>query len=82
MPEISDAYRVFTIRSPGIYFQDDPAFKGSPRELVAQDFVYAWKRIFDPRWKSPIVSGLMNTRSWFNDATADAEGKDSVRLQR
>jgi ABC-type transport system substrate-binding protein len=59
LPEVSDDHRTFTIRlRPGIYFQDDPAFKGAKRELVAQDFVYAWKRIFDPRWKSPAYSGI------------------------
>jgi len=59
MPETSDDFRVFTFRvRPGILFQDDPAFNGKKRELVAQDFVYSLKRFFDPRWKSPIVSGL------------------------
>jgi ABC-type transport system substrate-binding protein len=59
MPEISDDFRVFTFRiRPGILFQDDPAFNGGKRELVAQDFVYSLKRFFDPRWKSPIVPGL------------------------
>ncbi len=59
MPEVSDDYRTFTIRlKPGIYFQDDPVFKGVRRELVAQDFVYAWKRVFDPRWKSPTYPSL------------------------
>ena len=59
LPEMSADFRIFTfpIRR-GIFFQDDPAFKGVKRELVAQDFVYALKRFFDPRWKSPIVSGL------------------------
>ena len=37
---------------PGIFFADDPAFKGHARELVAQDYVYAIKRFFDPRWNS------------------------------
>lgn len=41
---------------PGIFFADDPAFKGRPRELVAQDYVYSWKRFFDPRWKAPYVA--------------------------
>ena len=59
LPDISADFRVFTFRvRRGIYFQDDPAFKGIKRELVAQDFVYSLKRFFDPRWKSPIVSGL------------------------
>ena len=41
MPEISADGRVFTFHlRHGIYFADDPAFKGKQRELVAQDFVY------------------------------------------
>ena len=38
MPEVSDDFRVWTIKvQPGIYFQDDPAFKGQKRELTAND---------------------------------------------
>jgi hypothetical protein len=29
-----------------------PGLRGRPRELVAQDYVYAIKRFFDPRWNS------------------------------
>jgi ABC-type transport system substrate-binding protein len=55
MPEISPDFRTITVRiRPGIYFQDDPAFKGKPRELVAADYVYQLKRVADPRWKSPL----------------------------
>jgi ABC-type transport system substrate-binding protein len=54
LPEVSADYRTFTVRiRPGIYFADDPAFDGRRRELTAQDFVYSFKRHFDPRWKSP-----------------------------
>jgi ABC-type transport system substrate-binding protein len=53
MPEISDDFKTFTIRiKPGIYFADDPAFKGQKRELTAEDYVYSIKRHYDPRWKS------------------------------
>src|SRR5690348_1694522 len=53
MPEVSDDFRTWTIRiRPGIFFADDPAFDGKPRELVAADYVYAWKRFFDPALKS------------------------------
>ncbi len=39
--EISDGGRTFTVKvRPGIYFADDPAFKGNKRELVAEDYVY------------------------------------------
>ncbi|HEX6793218.1 MAG TPA: ABC transporter substrate-binding protein, partial [Casimicrobiaceae bacterium] len=35
-----------------IYFADDPAFKGRRRELTAADYVYAIKRILDPKMRS------------------------------
>lgn len=45
MPEVSADGRTFTVRlQSGIFFADDPAFKGRPRELVAQDYVYSLKR--------------------------------------
>jgi ABC-type transport system substrate-binding protein len=48
-------YRTWTVKvRPGIYFGDDPAFKGARRELVAQDFVYPFQRIADPANKSPL----------------------------
>jgi ABC-type transport system substrate-binding protein len=54
MPEHSADHRIWTVRlRPGIYFADDPAFKGQRRELTAQDFVYTWKRFADPANKSP-----------------------------
>jgi ABC-type transport system substrate-binding protein len=54
MPNISADGRVWTISiRPGIYFADDPAFGGKKRELTAADFVYAWKRVVDPRVRSP-----------------------------
>ncbi len=53
MPEVSADGRSFTVRlQPGILFADDPAFGGQPRELVAQDQVYALKRFYDPRYNS------------------------------
>jgi ABC-type transport system substrate-binding protein len=54
MPQHSDDYRVWTIKvRPGIYFADDPAFKGQRRELVAEDYVYTMKRYFDPATRAP-----------------------------
>jgi len=53
MPEITDGGRTYTIRvKPGIYFAADPAFNGKKRELIAQDYVYSFKRIFDPGIRS------------------------------
>jgi len=68
LPEVEDEFRTFTVKiRPGIYFNDDAAFKGPDgrqirRELVAADYVYSIKRHFDPRWKSPRLSGLENNR--------------------
>jgi ABC-type transport system substrate-binding protein len=63
MPEISDDFKTFTIRiKPGIYFADDPVFKGQKRELVAEDYVYSLKRHFDPRWKSGNLYILENAK--------------------
>lgn len=59
MPVISDDFRTYTIKiRPGIYFADDPAFGGKKRELTAQDFVYSYKRIYDPKTKSQVYSDL------------------------
>ena len=59
MPEVADNFRSFTVSlKPGIYFADDPAFKGSKRELVAQDYVYSLKRFADPAVKSPAWGSL------------------------
>ncbi|MCK6424192.1 MAG: ABC transporter substrate-binding protein [Burkholderiaceae bacterium] len=63
LPEISADFTEFTFRiRPGIYFADDPAFKGQRRELTAQDFVYAIKRHYDPVTKSPNLYLLENAR--------------------
>jgi ABC-type transport system substrate-binding protein len=59
MPEHSADFRTWTVRiRPGIFFTDDPAFQGKRRELVAQDYVYAFKRFADPANKSPVWTGL------------------------
>ena len=59
MPEVDADFRTWTVRlQPGIFFADDPAFKGQPRELVASDYVYSFKRFADPRSKSPAWSSL------------------------
>jgi len=63
LPEASADFKTFVVRvKPGIFFDDDPAFGGKRRELVARDYVYSIKRHFDPRWKSPRLSSLENNR--------------------
>jgi ABC-type transport system substrate-binding protein len=54
LPAISADGLRWTIKvRPGIYFADDPAFKGKKRELTAADYVYSWKRLMDPKVRSP-----------------------------
>jgi peptide/nickel transport system substrate-binding protein len=58
--ELADNYKIsddgltytFTIKK-NVYFHDDQAFKnGRGRELIADDFVYSFKRLMDPRTAS------------------------------
>lgn len=57
LPQASEDFRTWTITlRPGIFFADDPAFGGKPRELVAADYEYAFKRYADPKLKSPVWS--------------------------
>ncbi|CAN5468105.1 ABC transporter substrate-binding protein [soil metagenome] len=71
MPTVSADFKHYTIRiKPGIYFTDDPVFKGKRRELTAADYVYSWKRFYDPRWKSP------NLGSW---EIYEVSGMDALR---
>ena len=54
LPVISDEGKTYTLKvKPGIYFADDPAFKGKRRELTAGDYAYSIKRFLDPRNRSP-----------------------------
>ena len=53
LPEISADGLTWTIRiKRGIYFSDDPAFGGKKRELTADDYVYSFKRLIDPKLRS------------------------------
>jgi hypothetical protein len=45
---------------PGIFFADDPAFKGQKRELVAADYLFSFKRFADPVVKSPLWASVEN----------------------
>ncbi len=61
LPDISADGMTWTIKvKPGIYFADDPAFKGKKRELTAADYVYAWKRIADPKVRAPNIEFVHN----------------------
>ncbi|HEY9105527.1 MAG TPA: ABC transporter substrate-binding protein [Roseateles sp.] len=63
MPEISADFKTITMRvKPGIYFGDDPAFKGKKRELTAADYAYSIKRHYDPLLKSANLYLLENAK--------------------
>ena len=68
LPEITEDGKRFVFRlRPGIYFADDPAFKGPDgrqlrRELTAADYVYSLKRHYDPKYKSPSLFQLENAK--------------------
>jgi ABC-type transport system substrate-binding protein len=54
LPEVSADGKRYLIRlKKGILFTPDPAFGGKPRELTVADYVYSWKRLFDPKLASP-----------------------------
>ncbi|MHC4962250.1 MAG: ABC transporter substrate-binding protein [Planctomycetota bacterium] len=54
LPQISEDKLTYTIKiKSGVFFQDDPCFPdGKGRELKAQDFVYALKRIANVKYMS------------------------------
>ena len=70
LPEHSEDFKTWTVKlQPGIFFADDPAFKGKRRELVAEDFVYSFKRIADPKtgsssWSEVEELGLIGLKDY------------------
>jgi oligopeptide transport system substrate-binding protein len=72
LPQVSADGREFTIRiQPGIWFADDLAFAGKPRELIADDYVFAFKRLLDPKVRS----------NWFFLVDGKLQGGDAARAQ-
>ena len=74
MPDVSADGKTFTLNvKPGIYFQDDPAFAGKRRELVAADYVYSIKRLMDPKIASPYYYLVENKVAGAKPVRAAAE---------
>ncbi|RZF52636.1 heme-binding protein [Acinetobacter halotolerans] len=72
LPEVSADGLTYTIRiQKGIYFVDDPVFKGKKRELTSADYAYTFKRLLDPNLRSP--------NSWLLDGRI--AGMDAVLKQ-
>ena len=56
LPEYRDNGLTWIIRiRQGIHFAPDPVFGEKKRELVAEDYIYAWKRLLDPKVRSPYL---------------------------
>jgi ABC-type transport system substrate-binding protein len=54
LPVVAQNGKRFTFKlRKGTFFAADPAFNGKRRELTAADYVYAIKRLVDPRNRSP-----------------------------
>ncbi len=74
MPKISPDGLTWTITvRKGIYFADDPVFKGQRRELIAQDYVYSFERVVDPKVRSPNAYYLTGKLVGLDDAVAKAK---------
>jgi oligopeptide transport system substrate-binding protein len=74
MPEVTESGRIYTLRvKKGIYFADDPAFKGRKRELTARDYEFAFKRLMDPKLASPNLWLIEGRVAGMEEAVARAK---------
>ena len=77
MPEVSNNGSSFTFKlKRGIVFADDPAVKGKRRELVAQDYAYSIRRLFDPALRSPWLFLLDGKIIGMDDVVAKAKASN------
>ncbi len=74
MPMVSEDGCTYTFKiKPNVYFHDDACFNsGKGREVVAEDFVYTFKRVADPKVRSP----------WFARFVDKIQGLDAWRDQQ
>lgn len=57
LPTVSADGLTYTFHvRPGIFFDNHEVFGGRKRELVAQDYVYTVKRLFDPKLSAPLLA--------------------------
>lgn len=90
MPTISKDQLVYTFKlREGVKFHDNPCFPdGQGRELTAQDFVYTFKRLADPKNQAQTfwtingqIQGLNEWREKYADATTADYTADIPGLQ-
>ena len=70
LPEVSADGLTYTFKiTRGVRFQDDPCFPGGKgRELTAEDFVYSFKRLLDPKLESQgdwiFINHVLGAQKW------------------
>ena len=87
MPEISDDFLTYVIKiKKGVYFQDDKCFPGGRgRELKAEDFVFAIKRIANIKYLSQnwsLFDGKIVGLDEFRRITKGCESEEDVDYSR
>jgi len=74
MPEVSDGGKTYIFRlRDDVYFTPDAAFKAAKRQVTADDYVYSFKRLYDPVLKSPWL--------YLFDGVADMQAVDKLTLR-
>ena len=87
MPEVSGDGLEYTIKiKRGVYFTDDACFEGGKgRELKADDFIFAWKRIANIKYLSKnwwIFDGRIVGLDEFREYTKSCKKKEDVDYSR
>jgi hypothetical protein len=73
----------WTIRiRKGVYFAPDPVFNNQKRELTADDYIYAWKRLLDPKVRSPYLFFVEDKFAGADAVIEQAKKTGQVRLRR
>src|SRR3954469_11475106 len=84
LPEVTDEGKTYTFKiRKNVYFADDPAFGGRKRELTAEDFVYTFKRFYDPVNRSPyafMLDDIVGLKESGERATKTGEYDYQARL--
>lgn len=81
MPTISADQLVYTFKlKEGVQFHDNPCFPDSKgRELTAQDFVYSFKRLADPKHQARgfwVIDGKIKGLNEWREKYANADAAD------
>jgi len=73
MPEVTDGGKTYTFRlRQDVYFTPDAVFKNR-RQVTAADYVYSFKRLYDPTLKSPWL--------YLFDGVAEMQAMDTFTLR-